>query len=79
MPWMWGDNPTAFLGEGLVVVLSGAVDMLDSGNALFPECLRAELHGARACGYAISKSTTDCTLREFHGGSWTTYNIDRWD
>ena len=56
-PYMWGSHPMPMLGEGFVLVLDGAVDSrTNSGNALFPECLRAELHGARATIEAYSKS-----------------------
>lgn len=34
---------------------------------------------ASACGYDIRKGATDCTIRVFIQGSWSSYRIDRWD
>ena len=48
LPTLWGDTPMPFLGEGVVLVLEGAADTLNPGNALFPSFLREELHGVRA-------------------------------
>lgn len=54
-PNLWA-NPKAFLGEGLLLVLEGAVDTRsDQGNALFPETLRDDLHSARSTIEAYSK------------------------
>jgi hypothetical protein len=56
-PNHWGAHPMPFIGEGLVLVLEGAADSKDnSGNALFPECLKDELHGARATIEAYSRN-----------------------
>lgn len=56
-PTMWGSKPMSFLGEGVVLIIEGAVDTrTNSGNALFPECLREELHGARPTIEAYSRS-----------------------
>jgi hypothetical protein len=56
-PPLWGDQPKAYLSNGLVIVLDGAVDTrTGQGNALFPETLRDDLHGARATIEAYSKS-----------------------
>lgn len=56
-PSMWGSRPMSFLGNGVVLVLDGAIDtQTNSGNALFPEILREELHGARATIEAYSRS-----------------------
>lgn len=56
-PNQWGSRPMPFIGEGVVLVLEGAVDSRDnSGNALFPECLKDELHGARSTIEAYSRN-----------------------
>lgn len=56
-PTMWGSNPMPFLGDGFVLVIDGAGDTRgNSGNALFPECLREEVHGVRSTIEAHSRS-----------------------
>lgn len=56
-PSMWGSRPMPYLGEGMVLVIEGAADtQTGQGNALFPECLREELHGARPTIEAYSRS-----------------------
>ncbi len=56
-PATWGSRPMPFLGDGLVLVLDGAADTREGqGNALFPECLKDDLHGARATIEAYSRS-----------------------
>jgi len=58
-PNQWGPKPQSFLADGVILVLEGAVDShTSSGNALFPECLKAELHGVRAVVEAYSKRAT---------------------
>lgn len=55
-PNLWGARPLPHLGEGLILVLKGAVDQkTNQGNALFPETLREELHQVRATIEAYSK------------------------
>jgi hypothetical protein len=55
-PNLWGDKPMAFLSDGVVLVIDGAVDTRESGNALFPECLREQLHAVRSTIEAYSGS-----------------------
>lgn len=56
-PNMWGSRPMPFLTEGAVLILKGAIDSRsNAGIGLFPECLLAELHGARAVIEAYSRS-----------------------
>ncbi len=63
-PNQWGSHPMPFIGEGVVLVLEGAADSRDnSGNALFPECLKDDLHGARSTIEAYSR-TARITGRE---------------
>jgi hypothetical protein len=57
MPSMWGETPSPHLGDGYVIALKGAVDVSENqGNALFPETLIGELHGARSVVEAYSKA-----------------------
>lgn len=52
--WM---KPTEHLTDSSVTfVLEGARDTVNSGLALFPECLKSELHGIRATVEAYSKA-----------------------
>lgn len=56
-PTLWGSKPAPHLGEGTVLILDGAADSrTDSGNALFPECLRDDLHGIRSVVEAYSRT-----------------------
>lgn len=55
-PTLWGAEPMPFLAEGAVLVIEGAVDSnAHSGNALFPETLRTELHAVRSTIEAYSR------------------------
>lgn len=55
-PNLWGDRPAPHHGDGLTLVLQGAVDTREGpGNALFPETLRDELHAVRSTIEAYSK------------------------
>ena len=55
-PTMWGVNPMPHLGEGLTLILAGCADTrTGQGNALFPECLMAELHSIRSTIEAFSR------------------------
>lgn len=54
-PTAWGDRPSSFLHEGLVIVLAGAQDTRNESACLFPETLRNELHGVRSVIEAYSK------------------------
>ena len=54
-PNLWV-SPKPHLGDGLNLIIEGAVDTrTDSGNALFPETLRDDLHAVRATIEAFSK------------------------
>lgn len=60
-PTQWGDKPKPHLGEGVVLVIDGCMDTNEhSGNALFPECLREDLHQVRATIEAYSRSAKIC-------------------
>lgn len=56
VPCMWGSRPQPHLGNGAMFVIEGCKDTrIGQGNALFPEILRNELHGARSTIEAYSK------------------------
>lgn len=55
-PNLWGSRPMPFLSDGVVLVLEGCRDSQPANLALFPECLRDDLHGARATIEAHSRS-----------------------
>lgn len=55
-PNQLGARPMPFIAEGVVLILEGAADQGTPGNALFPECLKEELHGIRATVEAYSRS-----------------------
>ena len=50
------ERPMPFLSEGAILIIEGAHDTRQSGNALFPEILKDELHGARATIEAYARS-----------------------
>lgn len=56
-PSMWsGENRVSHQGKGAIIVLNGARETrTNSGLALFPECLRSELHSIRATIEAFSR------------------------
>lgn len=57
LPTLWGDKPMPFVGDGVLLVLDGAMDTRRGcGNALFPECLKDDLHGVRATIEAYSRA-----------------------
>lgn len=58
LPTMWGEKPSPHLGEGVIIVLDGALDTDTQSNCLFPETLRDELHGVRSVIEAYSKRAT---------------------
>lgn len=68
LPPMWGPNPQKHLGEGFVLIVDGCRDARQPGNALFPECLRGELHGVR------SVIEADCRTRKLAGQASATAN-----
>lgn len=56
LPTTWGDKPQPWLSDGVTLMLKGAIDTrTGGGNALFPECLRPELHGVRSVVEAYSR------------------------
>lgn len=56
LPARWNDSQAAHQGDGLVLFLEGARETRQGGNALFPECLRADLHGIRSTVEAYSRN-----------------------
>lgn len=55
-PNQWRGGFCKHQGEGVILILDGAKDVRESGNALFPEILKSELHGVRAVIEAYSRS-----------------------
>lgn len=55
-PTMWAGEKYEHQGKGAVFIIHGAVDSREGGNALFPECLIADLREIRATIEAYSKS-----------------------
>lgn len=57
LPSRWNDDGGKFThrGDGLILLLDGARETRDAGSALFPECLRSELHSVRATIEAHSR------------------------
>lgn len=56
LPTLWGASPKPHLGIGAVLVIKGCMDGNElSGNALFPECLRDDLHAVRSTIEAYSR------------------------
>lgn len=56
-PSLWGDKPMTFLGDRAIFLLDGCADTrTNSGNALFPEYLKDELHGIRSTIEAYSRT-----------------------
>lgn len=76
-PSMWYSEFSQH-GEGIVFLLDGAMDKRFSGNALFPEILKAEFHGIRATIEMYSRNaalqgkaaTSACGLALHKGASW---------
>lgn len=56
LPSMIGSKPMPFLGEGVILVVKGAIDTKNQSAALFPECLKDDLHSVRGTVEAYSRS-----------------------
>lgn len=98
-PSQWGGGEFAHQGEAVVMLLKGAADTRESGNALFPETLKSDLRAVRsvierysrtakiggrdeasACGVMFDKAGSwNARLRVLSAGSWSEYNLDRFD
>lgn len=57
-PCLWFDAKSSHHGNGVVLILDGARETRQSGNALFPECLKSEFHAIRSTIEAYSKSAS---------------------
>lgn len=59
LPTMLGSRPMLHEGEGMILVLEDCRDThTGQSNALFPQCLRQELHAVRATIEAYSKAAS---------------------
>jgi hypothetical protein len=56
LPARWNEAAAAHHGDGLILLLEGARETVQAGNAIFPECLRSELHQVRSTIEAYSRS-----------------------
>lgn len=83
-PAMWGDRPLPHLGDGVALILDGAVDtQTGQGIALFPEIVRDELHGVRSVIEAFSRKAeltgredgSACGVALGKGGKWPGYAV----
>lgn len=59
-PSMWHDPEGKFAhqGKGIVLVITGARETKQAGNALFPEILKAEYHSVRSVLESFARSAT---------------------
>jgi hypothetical protein len=64
-PSMWSGD-FAHQGEAVILLIEGAQETRKPSGALFPETLKAELHGVRKVIEAHSKSTTLAGFGEPH-------------
>ena len=56
-PTQWGDRPLTHHGESVIFCLHGARDVGNNGGlALFPECMKSELHSVRSVIESHSRS-----------------------
>lgn len=55
LPARWNDSEASHQGDGVILLLEGARETRQAGNALFPECLRSELHSVRSTIEAFSR------------------------
>lgn len=55
LPARWNESEAAHQGDGIVLMLEGARETRVAGNALFPECLRSDLHAVRSTIEAYSR------------------------
>jgi hypothetical protein len=78
-PSMWADPSKAtHHGEGILFIIEGARETRMAGAALFPECLKSELHGIRSVIEAYSRNAeiegienaTACGITLHKGDPW---------
>lgn len=65
-PSMWGDRQFEHQGKGLVLIIRGARESRNAGAAIFPECLRSELHAVRSVIEAHSRSSEIAGMDQPH-------------
>lgn len=56
-PSQWKGNDSPHQGEGVALMIEGCRDMRPTSSALFPECLKSELHEVRSVVEAFSNKT----------------------
>lgn len=72
LPARWNESRAAHQGDGIIVLLEGARETRNAGNALFPETLRAELHGVRSTLEAYSR---DARMQGLSEGTAIGYDL----
>lgn len=85
VPSMWGRNPEekSHHQRGVIFLLDGAKDSRRAGNALFPEILKADLHGIRSVIESYSRAAemegygeeSACGLIFTEGKSYSDYRV----
>lgn len=56
-PMLWGQRPMPFIANGTILTIEGCADIrTDQGNALFPVCLKDDLHSIRSTIEAYAKA-----------------------
>jgi hypothetical protein len=55
-PHEWNGTPSAHFGAGVLVYLDGAKETRNQGSALFPECIKSDLHSVRSVIEAHARS-----------------------
>jgi len=64
LPARWNDSQAEHQGDGILLLLEGARETRQAGNALFPEQLKSSLHGIRSTIEAFSRSASMQGLAE---------------
>jgi hemin uptake protein HemP len=79
-PSQWNDeDENAHQGASVMFVLHGAKETRQSGNALFPEILRAEFHGIRSVLEAYSRNAKIDGMEEAHAAGVMFAKGQPWD
>lgn len=79
-PHMWdATRDMAHQGQGLLLILDGAKETVQSGAALFPEILKAEFHGIRSVIEAYSAKATIDGMDQPHAVGISLNKGSDWD
>lgn len=73
LPSRWGDGAEhEHHGDGIFLLLEGARESRNAGAALFPECIRSELHGVRS---VIERFSMGAQMQGLSEGSAIGYDL----